>query len=655
MNSPSPHSLPPAFRILLPVIFIWITLVYMGSLDNGFVDWDDKAYILDNAMIRSLAPDHLLQMMVSLEPAYWHPVTWLSHAVDYQLFELNPAGHHFTSVLIHGVTVLWVFLLFRHVLSRACPAPGINLAILLGSAWAALMFGLHPLRVESVVWAAERKDLLCAFFMIPAMLTYLHYAEAQQPGARRRWYGITFLLFLLALMSKPMAVTLPVVMLILDGFPLRRWVDLARTRPLILEKVPFFVLSLVCGLVTIVAQESAGAVVPMEALSLGDRILNAIESAVFYMEKTLWPFSLAALYPFPDFDLGLAGKVLVFAGVTGTVVWMANRGKFSGLAGWLYYLVTLAPVSGVVQVGRQGAADRFTYIPTLSFYLLMGFGAVWMWQQLKTSRGQNRATGFSLAVGLSLLIALSLLTVRQIPVWKNSGTLWSQTVAVYPSQMGTAHFNLGRYLKTQGDSSAAIRQFRITLQINPQYREAYFEIGLIQLDRNRLDEAEAFFRSALAVQPDARVHNNLGLIFMKREQWQEAADWFGRALEIENSHPEAHNNLGLVYLQTGRVDEAEAAYRKAIQAKFEFASAHMNLGNLYKRQGRWGEALMEMQLGRYLEPGHPDIRVLLGQVYALTGDARKAELEFQEALRIDPHHAAAKDHLQKLRSRTVPQ
>jgi len=208
---------------LLPVIFIWITLVYMGSLDNGFVDWDDKAYILDNAMIRSLAPDHLLQMMVSLEPAYWHPVTWLSHAVDYQLFELNPAGHHFTSVLIHGVTVLWVFLLFRHVLSRACPAPGINLAILLGSAWAALMFGLHPLRVESVVWAAERKDLLCAFFMIPAMLTYLHYAEAQQPGARRRWYGITFLLFLLALMSKPMAVTLPVVMLILDGFPLRRW------------------------------------------------------------------------------------------------------------------------------------------------------------------------------------------------------------------------------------------------------------------------------------------------------------------------------------------------------------------------------------------------------------------------------------------------
>lgn len=632
------------FTLLFFVVFI----VFKGSLDNGFVYLDDNEYVVENSLIRSLAPDNLWNMLVATGPAYWHPLTWFSHAIDYYLFGDNPGGHHLTSLFLHGFNVFWVFLLCMYLLSRGDKAERTFSEAVAVALFSALAFGLHPLRVESVVWAAERKDLLCAFFMFPAMLTYLKYADAELPADRKRWYGWTLILFVLALMSKPMAVTLPLVLLLFDVYPLNRFRAGSQWLRLVIEKVPFFALSLLCGLLTLFAQNKAGAVMSVGTLSYTDRVLNAFHSGVFYLEKTLWPHPVVPFYPFPEQGFLMYLKATAFIALTVLLIVLWRRGQRLGLAVWLFFLITVSPVIGIVQAGEQAAADRFTYIPTVGFYLLVAMGLLQVWNKWReTSMKQGALIGISL-VALVSLILLSQLTHRQIPVWKNPGTLWQKVIKEFPGQTPKSYRISGHYFMVQGQTQKAVGFYEQAIELFPRYVEPYNDLGLFYMNQKNYEKAESYFKASLDVRRDAVVENNMGLLHLSQGQTKQAVYWFQRSIETQPDSPQPHNNMGLIFSKSGQWLQAEEEYRKAIQGDFDFPQAHANLAFLYRKQKKLSEAITEFRLALYLMKDNVNLHIGLGEALLLMGDAAGARKEFQETLKIHPGHPNALHYLQRL-------
>lgn len=632
------------FALLLVVVYA----VFQSSLNNGFVYFDDNEYVVKNSLIRSLSPENLWNMLVATGPAYWHPLTWLSHAIDYYLFGNNPGGHHLTSLFLHGFNVFWVFLLCLYLISRGNEVEKRFPEVVAVALFSALAFGLHPLRVESVVWAAERKDLLCAFFMFPAMLTYLKYADAELPADRKRWYASTLILFIFALMSKPMAVTLPLVLLLFDAYPLNRFRTGSHWLRLVIEKVPFFVLSLLSGLLTLFAQSQAGAVMSVGALSYTDRVLNALHSCMFYLEKTLWPHPVVPFYPFPEYGFLMYLKVTAFVALTVFLVVLWRRGQRFGLAVWLFFLITVSPVIGIVQAGEQAAADRFTYIPTVGFYLLAAMGLLQVWHKYRETSLKHGVRAGVFWVALVSLALLSLLTHRQIPVWKNPGTLWQKVIEVFPGQAPKSYSIPGHYFMVQGETAKAVDYFEQAIELFPQYTGPYNELGLFYMNQKNYEKAETYFKASLAVRRDAVVENNMGMSSLSQNRIQPAVYWFQRSIETQPDFPQPHNNMGLIFSRSGQWKEAEAEYRKAIQGDFDFPQAHANLAFLYKKQKRLSDAVTEFHLALFLMKDNADLRVGLGETFLLLGDAAGASREFQEALKIRPDHPSALNHLQGL-------
>lgn len=632
------------FALLLVVIFA----VFKSSLNNGFVYWDDNAYVIQNSLIQSLSPENLWNMLVTTGPAYWHPLTWFSHAIDYHFFGDNPGGHHLTSVFLHGFNVFWVFLIFVHLLSRGTNVGWKFYEVVAVAVIAALGFGLHPLRVESVVWAAERKDLLCAFFMFPAMLTYLKYADADLPADRKRWYGWTLILFVFALMSKPMAVTFPVVLLLFDAYPLSRFRDGSQWLRLVIEKIPFFVLSLLCGLLTLFAQNKAGAVISVGTLSYTDRALNAIQNCMFYLGKTLWPVPVVPFYPFPKHDFLMFLKVTAFVALTIFLIVLWRRGQRFGLAIWLFFLITVSPVIGIVQAGTQATADRFTYIPTVGFYLVVAVGLLWVWNKYREPPLKH---GVRIGIFLVAVVSMTLLgqlTHRQIPVWKNSGALWQKVIEVFPGQIPRSYRNLSHYYMVQGKQQAAVDLLEQALELFPQYIDLYDDLGSFYMNKGDYEKAESYFKLSLDFRRDAMVENNMGLLNLSQDRLKQAVYWFQRSIETKPDFPQPHNNLGLVFSKSGQWKLAESEYRKAIQGDFDFPQAHANLAFLYKKQKKLPAAVTEFHIALFLLKDNADLRVGLGETFLLLGNADGASREFQEALKIRPDHPEALNYLQSL-------
>ena len=636
------------FLLCFALLFVVVFTVFKGSLDNGFVYLDDNEYVVKNSLIRSLAPENLWDMLVATGPAYWHPLTWFSHAIDYYFFGDNPGGHHLTSLFLHGFNVFWVFLLFIYLLSRGNEVGRRFSEVVVVAVFSALAFGLHPLRVESVVWAAERKDLLCAFFMFPAMLTYLKYADADLPADRKRWYGWTLVLFILALMSKPMAVTLPLVLLLFDAYPLNRFRTGSQWLRLVTEKIPFFVLSLLSGLLTLFAQNKAGAVMSVGALSYTDRVLNALHSCIFYLEKTLWPHPVVPFYPFPEYGFLMLLKVAAFVALTVFLAVLWRRGQRFGLAVWLFFLITVSPVIGIVQAGEQAAADRFTYIPTVGFYLLAAVGFLQVWNKYRETPLKHGARIGVFLVALVSLALLSQLTHRQIPVWKNPGTLWQKVIEVFPGQTPKSYGILGHYFMVQGQTTKAVGYFEQAIELFPRYTGPYNELGLFYMNKKNYEKAEKYFKTSLDLRRDAVVENNMGLLNLNQSRVEQAVYWFQRSIETKPDSPQPHNNLGLIFSKSGQWKQAEAEYRKAIQSDFDFPQAHANLAFLYKQQKQLKDAVTEFHLALFLMKDNADLRVGLGETFLLLGDAAGARKEFQEALKIRPDHPNALNHLQGL-------
>ncbi len=594
------NYLPKQFRQVIWLVGLLICLVtilvYTPALKNDFVTWDDTLYIVENTQIRSLNLQNLYWMFTTFHAGFWFPLTWLSHAMDYALWGLNPRMHHLTSIILHGLNALLVFFLAvklvlraevnHNTLSSTIDKITSSHALIAGSV-TALLFSLHPLRVESVAWAAERKDLLCAFFVLLSLLSYLSYTLPSHGKRRWFWFNASLLLFILALMSKPMAVTLPVVILLLDFYPLKRLNrDSTRKVSVLLEKVPFFALSVIFSTLTIVTQKIGGAIRNLEEIYFAARLVNALKAIVFYMIKMIWPAQLVPLYRLPNvidpwaLQYLLSGFVVL--GITVVCLWVMRRKHPLWLTIWLYYLITLLPVLGIIQVGFHSAADRFTYLPGLSFALLLGLVVAWMWNKVALFKHKIVFRGLVFLCTFLIISLLGCLTVKQIKIWKNPQTMWSSVIRAFPGSVPDAHYGLGFYCYEEGRFDEAISEFKKTIALSHNYAAAHHNLGNAYLRKGMVNEAISGFEQAIAFGSNsADIHSNLGACYGRMGRLDDAISEFKQAIAINPHFEDVRLNLGLTYYKKGELDKAIYEYKKSIAINGNAAKAHYNLSRVY--------------------------------------------------------------------------
>lgn len=522
--------------VLIAVLLAAATLaVYCPVVGHDFVVYDDPVYVFENPHVRDgLTWDGLCWAFTTDHAANWHPATWISHMIDCQLFGLRPGWHHLVGVLLHAANSVLLYL----VLKQMTQATGRSLL-------AAALFALHPLHVESVAWAAERKDVLSTLFWLLTMAAYLRYVR--RPGWRT--YGVVLAGFTLGLLSKPMVVTLPAVLLLLDFWPLGRFATDApgsdttygkRLAHLVLEKVPLFTLSVLSGIVTLLAQSGGGAVASYESLPLGPRAANALVAYVAYLQKTVWPTGLAVLYPLRHVSAWQwSAAAAILAAVTAAVLRQRNRAPYLAV-GWFWYLVTLLPVIGLVQVGVQSMADRYTYIPLVGIFIAFAWAGGDLVAQLRFGR-------IALPVGAGILVLVCLgLTRTQVGFWRDSVTLFSHAVEVTGENYG-AQVNLGAALRYEGRPDEAVPHLREALRICPGHVQAHRNLGAILLEQGRLDDAIVHFRAAVGLQPNnASTHFYLGLALEQRGQLEEAAAHYRKAAALAPERLEASRCLARI-------------------------------------------------------------------------------------------------------------
>jgi tetratricopeptide (TPR) repeat protein len=555
------------------LLVVTTVVVFAPVAHHDFVNYDDPTYVTSNPHVRSgLSWENGAWAFTSRYGNNWHPLTWLSHMLDCELFGLNPGAHHLMNLAIHALNVVLLFLLLHRITFALWP-----------SVFVAALFALHPLHVESVAWIAERKDVLSTLFGLLTMWTYARHVE------NRSWwqYAIALLLFALGLMSKPMLVTLPCVLLLLDYWPLGRIkLDgvgvLRQFARLGLEKIPFFILSAVSCSVTIWAQNVGGTVISTEGLPVSYRLTNALVSYARYLSKTFWPKNMAVFYPHPG-EWG----VWTISAASGLVVVMSllalryARHMPYLIVGWLWFLGTLVPVIGLVQVGGQSLADRYTYIPLIGIFLCVA----WACRDLIENRpGARKAV---IAVGVIVICGCAFLASTQLRHWRNSFTL-----------------------------------FEHALRVTRDNHVAHNNLGIALAEKGRVDEAIVHFQEQVRLRPNfASAHNNLGLALAARGRPTEAAAHFAHAVEINPGFAEAHNNLGCALASLGKVEEAASHFTRAVEIKPEFVDANFNLACALQDSRRIEDAVTQYRRVLELQPNHSQATRKLAWILATHPDA----------------------------------
>jgi protein O-mannosyl-transferase len=597
-----------------------ITFAVFGqTLTHEFIDFDDRTYVYENPMVTGgLNLKGIAWAFTHVQNANWHPLTWLSHMLDCQLYGLHPAGHHLTNVILHAATVIALFLVLRQMTGA-----------LWRSAFVAAVFAIHPLRVESVAWVAERKDVLSGLFFMLTIGAYVRYAR--HPWSPLR-YGLVVLLFAMGLMCKPMLVTLPLVLLLLDYWPLRRTES---TGKLVLEKLPLLALSAASCLLTLLVQKEAMSTTA--SISVPLRFANALTTCMVYLGQMVWPAGLAVFYPFPHnglppLELALAGVLLAGFSVT---AWAARRKQPWLLIGWVWYLVMLLPVVGIIQVGRQAHADRYTYLPQIGIYLAV----TWLVAEWRV----NRAVMGSLMAGV--VTVLMFCAWKQTGYWKDRETLWTRTLTCTTGN-DTAHNNLGYVLFQKGRVDEAIDHFRRTLQIDPNYKDTHYNLANALLQKGNLDEAIVQYREALQLKPDhVEALVNLGNALRQTGKADEAIIQYQKALQTDPDNADARNNLGIVLFQKGRTDEALTQFQKVLQINPDNADAHDNLGSALLQTGKADEAIGQFQMALHSKPDDAQTHYNLGSAFYQKGRMAEAINEYQRALQIKPVNPEVQNNL----------
>lgn len=634
--------------LFISLILIFSTLAVYGQVRNhDFVNLDDPQYITENHRVQEgISLESVVWAFTTTHAANWHPLTWLSHMLDCELYGLNPGGHHLTNLLFHLANTLLLFIVLKRMTGAYWR-----------SAFVAALFALHPLHVESVAWTAERKDVLSTFFWILTLWNYVRYVE--QPGFKR--YLLVIFTFTLGLMAKPMLVTLPFVLLLLDYWPLNRYllarsgrgnneaiqapIDPGRSRSsargLVLEKAPLFALAAISCMVTFLAQQSGQAVRSMEAFPITVRIANSLTSYVAYVGKTIWPANLTIFYPHPGDALPIwkaagAGLLLLFISM-GALRAVKRYPYFT--VGWLWYLGTLVPVIGLVQVGAQALADRYTYVPLIGLFISIAWGA-------HDLLAKYRYRTQILAVTSSAIISsLLICTWSQVSLWKNPIKLFTHSVRVTANNW-LAHNNLGVALVNLGKLDEATSHFFEAVRIKSNYAEAYTNLGNVFAEQGKLDKAVAHFSQVLRAIPDSpEAHNNLAVVLGRQGRYEEATYHYSEAARLKPDSAAVHNNLGVALANSGKLDEAISHYVKAVQLKPYYAEAYNNHGSALADQGKLPEAIFYYSKSLEINPHYAKAHNNLGIALAGQGRLQEAINHFQQALRINPDYSEAHNSL----------
>jgi len=612
------------FKLLICMLLAVVVIVLFWQVQyHDFIFYDDNLYVTENSHVqKGLNPENLAWAFSATENGFWHPLTWLSLMLDYQMYKLNAGGYHWTNVLLHMACTVLIFLVFF----RMTHSPG-------KSALIAALFAVHPLHVESVAWVSQRKDVLSAVFWFVTMLMYVHYAE--KPGRCRYLFVVLF--YMMGLMSKPMVVTLPVILLLIDYWPLGRFpahlyrsiekanFDQASIYKLIAEKIPLLILATAVTVLTFYTEEKIGALKTFEMFPLDVRAANAVVSYGAYIWKTFWPVNLAILYPHlgmpPCRQVVSSGVILLL--ITVFVFYNVRRYPFLAI-GWLWYVLTLAPVIGLIQIGSHALADRYTYIPLIGLFVIMVWGSGHLFCAFEkfckankdvipanpgSKSGSNTGihyfrifAGFLAKPGTSNQgvlqgylffiiwgIALSILAVStwfQLQYWRDNVLLLQHALRVTERNYVICN-NLGVALFQRGKLDEASACFEKTLRIKPDYADALNNMGLVMTFLGKADRAEYYYLKTLAVKPDSeKAHNNLANLFADQGKLREAVDHYKKALKINPDDAEVYNNLGMALARQNRLEEAVGSFKETLRIKPDHADARRSMVFVLKKMGK---------------------------------------------------------------------
>ena len=669
-------------RLGLPFLIFLLTIVaFLPALQNGFVNWDDKSYLVDNLNYRGLGWKQIRWMFTTCYLSTCMPLTTMTYSLDYVFWGMNPLGYHLSSVIIHAANaVLFYFVSLRLLrLTAASSAISWQLPIRVAAGFSALFFALHPLRVGAVVWLLGREMAVAGFFFFLTLLCYLRAAEEKESsgGSRWRWMSATWFFYTLSLLGKEAAMTLPFALIVLDIYPLRRlgggqgkWFG-PKVRSVWWEKLPFLLLALAAGVRAVLGKQGTGGLYPIASYGLAPRFAQVLYSLAFYPWKTVIPVGLSPLYPLHPFtgswslSLLLSGALVLVL----TVGFFIGRRRWpAGLASWAFYGLLLVPVSGIVAFGPYRAADHFSYLPCLSWAVLAAAGLFWCWKLWISGRLSRQTFVLTQSFAMLLLVVLGVLTWNQAQVWKDSERLWRHALALEEAssfahnnlglvlaERGAmdeaivhlrravevdpafveAYTNLGNFLAQRGSRDEAIAHLRHALQIEPAFVNAHNTLGNILADRGALDEAIQHFRKALQTNPQsAMTHYNLARALAKHGNAEEAIAQYRQALEIDPTDVDVHNNLGLLLVSQGNIDQAIEQFHAALRSDPNYAKAYFNLGKVYAEQNRLDEAVLNFQQALRIQPGVAEIHENLARALARQGKRTEALQEYQEALRL---------------------
>jgi tetratricopeptide (TPR) repeat protein len=571
------------------VFLVAITWIVFGqTVRFDFVNYDDERCVYKNPEVnRGLTSRSLQWAFTHVHGDNWHPLTTLSHMFDCQLFGLNAGGHHFTNLLLHTVAVVLLFLVLRSMSGGPSRSGSIW-----QSAFVATIFAIHPLRAESVAWVSERKDVLSAVFFMLTLGAYFRYTK--DPSVRR--YVTMSILFALGLMSKPMLVTTPVVLLLLDYWPLRRLADVREFRHRIVEKLPLFALSALCCAATILAQEAT--TVPMEQLPLVLRIENALISYVVYIRQTFWPTRLAAFYPHPGYGLllwqvALAVALLVL--ISATVIALRKERPYL-VTGWFWYLVMLLPVIGLIQVGLQAHADRYMYLPQIGLLLMVS------WTVTEVFASRSRFAKTLLPIAATTIVVSACTAWTQVSYWRNGESLWRQTLAV-TSKNFIAHNAFGLFLLDHNRLEEAIREFEKSIDARPSYADAHSNLGIVLIAKGEFDSAIIHLQEAIQLRPnEPKGHFNLGTILAQNGDADGAMAEYQKAIDSDPGYAEAHYGFGNTLYEKGRIDEALSHYEQALRSQPSYAEVENNIAIALLHKGQPFDAVAHWRKSIELKP-----------------------------------------------------
>jgi Flp pilus assembly protein TadD len=621
--------------------------VFGQTLQFDFVNYDDNRYVFENPVVKNgLTLENIGWAFTHNVASNWHPLTVISYMADASLYGAKPGGYHLTNVLLHTVAALLLFAALKEMTGT-----------LWRSAFVAAVFAIHPLRVESVAWVSERKDVLSGLFFMLTLSAYVSYVhQSTVPAAAStfqrftlhasRFYWLALLFFALGLMSKPMLVTLPFVLLLLDYWPLGRFTptsdvgvgvhasklppfNASSVQPLLLEKIPFFIVSAVSCVVTFLVQQKSGAVRELAAYSLTTRFENIFVAYARYLNKTFWPAGLAVPYPFPPHwpieEIFLA--VVLFIGLGAAALWWGRRFPYVAV-GWFWFAGMLVPAIGLVQVGNQSLADRYTYLPQIGLCLLVVWGVAELLGRAALPR-RRRLLGSAAVVTLAALMAVAHV---QTGYWRDSVSLWQHSLAC-TSENYVAHHNLGIALADQGKWEEAIDQYRKALQLAPGSPDVRIDLGGVLFKRGQWANAIQLYQQALELQPNSyKAHSSLGAALAAQGDINGAIQHYNQALQLDPDSVEAHSDLGAALAAQGNWAQAVQQCERAVQLAPDQALPQMNLGNVLAMQGKMAEAIPHFERAVQLKPDYAKAHFNLAAALDHEGKSAEARPHFQQAL-----------------------